>query len=127
VSYEIRLRAPTCPTCGHNRSYPRELPDPTYNLTPVFDLALTGERLPFEALRANGRIPGLHRLDGRAASDTLAELRAAVKRIDDPEWAQHFRARAPENGWGTVSGAAEVLRQLLEAAEREPELLWDIR
>ena len=49
MSYDIYLRKlpSPCPTCGHEAPAPApDLPDPTYNLTPIFDLALTGEPLP---------------------------------------------------------------------------------
>lgn len=45
MSYDIYLRSEPCDKCGRGGEEP-ELPNPTYNLTPIFDLALTGEPLP---------------------------------------------------------------------------------
>ena len=39
MSYTISLEGPACPTCGRQGDRP-ECPDPTYNLTEIFDLAL---------------------------------------------------------------------------------------
>jgi hypothetical protein len=141
VSYDIDIRSKHfCAHCGRDSrresdSYQGELPEPTYNLTPIFDLALTGEPLPnpgtTEAsvvlLRVKTDRPrGLRVLSGRKVGDSVAALEAALKRIqDDPE---PFRKLEPDNGWGTLEDAIYVLTRMRDAArECNPDATWDIR
>jgi hypothetical protein len=134
VSYDIDLRAPACPTCGHVATA-GHLPNPTYNLTPIFDLALTGEPLPnadvgeaaVALFRAKTDRPcGLRILSGRKASDTIPMLKNAVARMQDPAWRSRFLALEPENKWGDLPGAIEVMHDLLRAAEGSPDFIWDV-
>ena len=141
MSYDIYIRSKHfCPHCGRDSSrsedsYGGELPEPTYNLTPIFDLALTGEGLPNPGVsefsvvifrEKTDRPRGLRVLSGRKVGDTIGMLEAALKRIsDDPE---PFRKLEPDNGWGTLKGAVQVLTRMRDAArECNPEATWDIR
>jgi hypothetical protein len=136
VSYDIYLNGPkeTCPTCGHQPIDPT-LPDPTYNLTEIFDLALTGEPFPNPEIgegavvlfrRPTDRPRGLRLLDGRKARDTIEDLRKAVARINDPKEEMRFRPLEPSNRWGDLKGARWVMAELLNAAEKYPEHVWEI-
>lgn len=138
MSYTIRLHADPvkCPTCGHEDEGPDYLPDPTYNLTPIFDLALTGEPLPnpevgegaVVLLRASTDRPrGLRLLDGRRAGDTVDWMRKALAHLNDPAQADAFRALEPSNRWGTLKDARWVMERLIEAAENYPRHVWEIR
>lgn len=141
MSYDIYIRSKYfCSHCGRdsNResdSYSGDLPEPTYNLTPIFDLALTGEPLPNPEVgegavvlfRAQTDRPrGLRVLSGRKVGDSAAMIEAALKRIsDDPS---PFQKLEPENGWGTLKDAVRVFERMLSAArECNPEATWDIR
>lgn len=137
MSYEIYLSKPPCPTCGCCGPEP-ECPDPTYNLTPIFDLALTGEPLPnpdvgeCEAVlfgTPTDRPRGLRVLNGRRAADTVEQLRMALVQLHDPGKHAAFRKLEPYNGWGTLKDAVLVLKRLLELASN-PEYqdhVWDVR
>jgi hypothetical protein len=137
LSYDIYLRGDpeTCPTCGRAAGEP-DLPNPTYNLTPIFDRALTGENLPnptvSEAMvvlfrKETDRPRGLRLLSGRKARDTLDWLRKTLAHVSDPANAATFRALEPENKWGTLEGAQSVFGKLIAAAEEYPEHKWEIR
>lgn len=133
MSYDIYLRGKECPACGHRAVCDADLPGPTYNLTPIFDLALTGEPYPNPDVGEAGvvllgaqtdRPRGLRVLSGRKASDTVRMLKHALLRIaEDPA---PFRKLEPENGWGDLKGAVSVLERLHEAAIENPDLFWEI-
>lgn len=134
MSYDIALRSLPCTKC-HRRGEEPYLPDPTYNLTPIFDLALTGGPLPnadtSEAAvvlhRAQTDRPrGLRILSGRKGGDTVAMLDAAVARLEDPAQEAAFLALEPDNGWGTLDGARKVMGKLLIAARTYPENVWEV-
>lgn len=136
MSYDIYLRGdpPACPTCGHRAEVP-DLPDPTYNLTPIFHLALTGEPLPnpdvselaVVALGARtDHLRGLRVLSGLKAGDTITTIEAAIDRLNDPAWHDRFVALEPENKWGDLPGARMVMGWLLQAAKGHPSLVWEI-
>jgi hypothetical protein len=137
VSYDIYLRGEleTCPTCGRRAEEP-DLPDPTYNLTPIFDRALTGEALPNSDVsegmvvifRAETDRPrGLRLLSGRIAGDTVGWIEKALAHLIDPAQEHDFLALEPENRWGTLEDARWVMAQLLTAARDYPRHRWEIR
>ena len=135
MSYSIHLVAQPCPTCG-SRAEPSFCPDPTYNLTPIFDLALSGEGLPNPDVaevsvvifgQKTDRPRGLRLLNGRTARDTIPELDRAIERLADEGRRAEFVALEPENGWGTLRGATEVIRQLRQLADTYPNNRWDVR
>lgn len=134
MSYDIYLRRPPCPTCGHLDAGP-DLPDPTYNLTEIFDLALTGEPFPNPDVGEGAvvlfrtktdRPRGLRMLSGRVASDTLVMIENAIRRMDDPAWTARFIALEPENKWGDFPGARRVMQMLFDAAKKHPDHVWEI-
>lgn len=136
MSYDIYLRGRVCETCGNRPSDEPELPNPTYNLTPIFDLAITGEPLPnadvsegsvvlFRA--ATDRPRGLRLLTGQTGAQTIAMLTGALARMRDIEWLERFLALEPVNGWGTLHGAMEVIGKLLSAACSYPDHVWEVR
>src|SRR5271166_4063749 len=115
MSYDVYLQKPACPTCGHADPGP-DLPDPTYNLTPIFDLALTGEEYPnpdvTEArvvlLGAKTERPrGLRVLSGKTGRETVDTLSEACRRLLDPALHDKFRLLEPPNKWGTLESARE--------------------
>lgn len=115
MSYDIELKCDKC------HAEPVSLPDPTYNLTPIFDLALVG-RDPTE-----DRPKGLCVLDGRQAGDTIAQLEGAAKRLWSTTYEDELRKLEPANRWGTLECARKVVDELLEAARRFPEHRWRVR
>lgn len=136
MSYDIYLRSDpeTCPTCGR-RGFEPDLPDPTYNLTPIFDRALTGEDLPNPDVsecavvlfrKETDRPRGLRLLSGRKAKDTADWLRKALAHVNDPANAATFCALEPENKWGTLEDAQYVFGKLIEAAAEYPEHKWEV-
>jgi len=135
MSYDIHLRSDCCTKCGRAGPEPY-LPDPTYNLTPIFDFALTGEELPNEDINEFGvvtlklqtnRPRGLRLLTGKRAGDTQKLLTEALRRMGDLALQDRFHALEPENGWGDLAGAISVVEELKESAEDFPDYVWDIR
>jgi hypothetical protein len=137
MSYDIYLTSTRCPTCGRaGESCSRDLPEPTYNLTPIFDLALTGEPLPGPSTTEfsvvvlgdkTERPRGLRVLSMRKASDTIPMLEHALDRLKDPAWRDRLIALEPPNKWGTLKDAVSVVERMLEAARENPEMEWFIR
>ncbi len=134
MSYSVHLKAKKCETCGHT-DYGPNCPDPTYNLTPIFDLALSGEPLPNPGVsegevvlfrKETDRPRGLRLLDGRVAGDTLADLNRAIDRLCDEKLRPAFVALEPSNKWGDLAGALEVMKELRERAQDYPSFVWDI-
>ena len=134
MSYDIYLRSPKCSTCGRSDAEP-ELPDPTYNLTPIFDRALTGEEFPSPNVsemevvilhRETDRPRGLRLLSGRKASDTKEWIEKAIRHLTNPANEAAFRELEPDNKWGTLRDAVWVMRELLAAVEKYPDNVWEI-
>jgi hypothetical protein len=125
MSYDVNMIAPPCPHCGRSDPTP-DLPDPTYNLTPIFDLALTDEPMP-EKLTDYSRETGLRILSGRIAQETLPQINKALERLTDPSMREKFVALEPENKWGTLDDAIAVMMQLRHAATEHPDFVWEIR
>ena len=137
MSYDIDLEMDPseCPTC-HRAFHGPDLPNPTYNLTAIFDLALTGEPLPNPSVSEGSivifkaetdRPRGLRVLSGRKAKDTVAQLRQACNDLGDPAKNTTFKALEPSNGWGTLGSALTVMQKLLDAAKEFPEGVWRIQ
>jgi hypothetical protein len=135
VSYDIYLRGVPCPTCQRSDEGP-SLPDPTYNLTPIFDRALTGEPLPnaqtseFAVVilrQATDRPRGLRLLNGRKAADTITLLEQALRCLRDPANRAELVALEPDNGWGDLAGATDVIATLVAAAQEHPDHVWEVR
>jgi hypothetical protein len=136
VSYDIYLDGvpAVCPACGNSKPEP-SLSNPTYNLTPLFDYALTGETLPNPTIsegavvlfRAKTDRPrGLRLLSGRIARDTVLQLQAANARLSDPEESETLHSLEPSNGWGDLARAKATIQELLSAAEAYPDHKWRI-
>lgn len=123
MSYSIYLRGARCPHCGAEREGP-ELPGPTYNLTPIFHFALTGERLGTKFIPCSG---GLSLLNGLKAKDTYYWLRLAGERLFDDRLEKTFRGMEPDNKWGSLEDAREVMSKLCASAKEYPDLSWEIR
>jgi len=137
MSYDIRLMGTTCATCGREGREPDDLPDPTYNLTPIFDFALTGEeRLPngditeMEVViysKPTDRPRGLRLLDGLSGKASLELLDKALQRFNDASLREKFVALEPPNHWGDLEGAIRVIGKLFAAASEFPSHVWRIR
>jgi hypothetical protein len=139
MGYDIYLRnnQPACITCGHK---PDEtgptLPEPTYNLTPIFDAALTGETLTNPSISEamvvllgvkTDRPRGLRLLNGHKGKDTVEWLEKVLGHLSNPEERDKFIALEPTNGWGTLDGATKTIQRLIEAARDYPENVWEVR
>jgi hypothetical protein len=134
MSYDIYLRGVVCDKCGREGEQPQSL-DPTYNLTPIFDLALTGEGLPNPTVsegevvlfgKETDRPRGLRLLSGRVARDTVADIDAALARLTNADLRERFKALEPDNGWGDLDAAVRVMKKMREYAESYPFNTWDI-
>lgn len=136
MSYDIYLRASPehCAACGQWMPAP-DLPNPTYNLTPIFDRALTGEPLPNQDISEFGvvilgaetdRPRGLRLLDGKKGKDTVVWLEKALGHLNDPGQRDAFIALEPPNKWGDLPGAVSVIERLLSAAKEYPENVWEV-
>ena len=119
MSYSIELKGPPCPTCGHTAE--PTLPNPTYALVHIFDLALAEDDATPDRPR------GLRLLSGHDGASTVAQLREARSRLTDPVLEPRFRALESPNRWGTLEGARRVIDLLLAAAEKYPAHVWSIR
>ncbi len=135
MSYDVYLRADPCDKCGKSGDEP-ECPGPTYNLTPIFDLALSGEPLPNPDTsevgvvlfgHATDRPRGLRLLNGRKGRDTIKQLQRALSDLQDPTKRDAFVALEPPNKWGDLPGAVYVIGKLLEAAIAHPDNTWEVR
>jgi hypothetical protein len=134
MSYDIYLLGKECPTCKRRGGEPESM-NPTYNLTPIFDLALTGEPLPNADVgegavvllgHKTDRPRGLRLLSGRVARETMADINRALDRLADPEMRPAFVALEPPNKWGDLDSAIWVMRKLREHAEKYPDNVWEI-
>jgi len=136
MSYDVYLRPPKakCDTC--DREFQTVYgPDPTYNLSPIFDLALTGEKWPSPKISEGAvvllgdetdRPRGLRVLSGRLVKHTLAQINTALDRFGDERMLTAFLALQLENGWGDLPGAVRVMGKLKALAEEFPEYTWEI-
>ena len=133
-SYDIYLNGHPCDKCGHSPKGP-ELPNPTYNLSKIFDLALTGDTFPNPSVKevevilldkATDRPRGLRMLCGKKAGDTENLLLNAVKRMETPSLQKKFKKLEPDNGWGSLEGAIKVMKELLKASQEYPDHVWEI-
>jgi hypothetical protein len=100
MSYDIQLVIDT------GGEYPAAVTDcksPTYNLGPMFTMALG--------------FP-LRELDGLAAGDAILPLKNAVNRMKKSP--ARFKKLNPSNGWGSYEGALESLCWLLEMCKAHP-------
>lgn len=112
-----------------------ECPEPTYNLTPIFDLALTGEPLPNSDVSeghvvllgaSTDRPRGLRLLSGRTAAETLPDLEKAVQRLHDAAMTHAFCQLEPTNRWGTLEDAQDAMQTLLDRARSYPTFVWAV-
>ena len=135
MSYTIHLESTLCPHCKRCGSEPY-CPDPTYNLTPIFDLALMGGQLPNPDTTEmsvvllgtkTDRPRGLRLLNGKTGADSVPMLRAALTRLQDERMRSQFKALEPENGWGDLPGAIKVMTRLLDLAKEYLTNVWNVR
>ena len=101
MSYDIRL---VINTGGKYLAAVTECKSPTYNLEPMFALALGGNiREVLHGIKAADAVPLLEKA-------TKAMKRTPAK----------FKKLNPENGWGTYEGAVNSLCWLLEVCKEHP-------
>jgi hypothetical protein len=132
------MELPKCVACGRADEVEGRYdnwPEPTYNLTPIFDLALTGEPMPnpdkgeFEVVilgKRTDRPRGLRLLDGLTGEASLARINAAIDRLSDERLRDQFAALEPDNGWGDLSGAVWTFGRLRRIAEENKTGTWRI-
>lgn len=124
MSYDIYMLNPA----GEQTT---ETMNPTYNLSQIFDRALTGEDFPNPEVAEVGvvllktktdRPRGLRLIDGKTGADAAPLLKAAMERVVS-DYDAH-RDLEPENGWGTIDGAQRTLRQMFEESMANPTCTW---
>lgn len=127
MSYDVYLKGAPCTLCKHNPPEP-DLPDPTYNLGPIFTLALTGryDKSDYDDATAKDVPYSLHVLNGRTGKDTIELLTKAVERLEDPKMHDAFAVLLPPNGWGTHGDATQCMVAYLMAARSFPDHVWEI-
>ena len=106
MSYDIRLEIDTG---GESPASVTEWKSPTYNLGPMFSLALG------EAIRS---------LDGKTGEDCKPILRRGIAFMQDKP--NECKKLEPENGWGSYEGAFETLVWLLEQCCNHPKAMVKI-
>lgn len=130
MSYDVYLE---CPTCAHSSG--TEDIGPTYNLSQIFDLALTGLPWPSPDVTEGqavvlgaktARPRGLRILHGQTAEQSASALWQALRRLRDPGMAAAFKALEPTNGWGDIPGAVLTFERMLRAASHAPKAIWRI-
>jgi hypothetical protein len=60
---------------------------------------------------------------GMTGRDAVPVLRAMREHMEN-NW-QAMKDMEPENGWGSAESAIEVLHQMIRAAIRKPDAVWD--
>ena len=100
MSYDIRLEIDTG---GAGPACLTETLSPTYNLGPMFSLALGC---------------GLRELSGKTAAECLPILRAGVAFMEDKP--SECKALNPANGWGSYEGALQTLRTMVSQCSQHP-------
>lgn len=133
MSYDAYLMNRLCEACGpHDEAFHI---DPTYNLTPIFHLALTGEDMPSPEVSEASAVlfgkttdgpRGLRVLTGKSGEESIRIIKRAQQRLADPKMHERFLALEPENKWGTMSDATEVFKRMLAAAIEWPEAIWKV-
>jgi hypothetical protein len=133
MSYTIGLIHVPCHACGRTEESP-DCPDPTYNLTAIYDLALTNEpALPnaeaseFEVVvlgASTDRPRGLRLLNGRLAKDTLVDIEAAIQRMENVERTAEFVKLEGPDGWGTLPQALRIMKKLFDLAKANLNATW---
>jgi hypothetical protein len=121
VSYDIWLEADLA---GEKRARldGDEPGNITYNVDPMFALALGGESgdgiQNGRELLLDRKDPALKRFIDRPAAEAIGPLTSAVASMEgNPDT---YRALNPENGWGDYEGALDYLRRFLAACEAHP-------
>lgn len=138
MSYDVYLRGGNkCKYCSRaDTDAYIEHDSPTYNLTPIFHLALTREPMPsaevseFEVVvlaKKTEHPRGLRVLNGRKAKETIVQLECALIDLRDPAKRAAFTALEPSNGWGNLKDATECIESYLKAAQENPDHVWEIR
>jgi hypothetical protein len=84
----------------------------TYNVTPMFRLAIGGD--------------GLYELEGKTGAEIVARLETAVAHIRAPENRAAYEALNPPNRWGSHEGATEYLAKILAACRAHPKAIFYI-
>lgn len=97
----------------------------TYNVDPMFALALDGDAAKGiqngRELILERKGPALKRFIGKRAGDpdVIDGLLGALAAMEgEPD---RFRALNPENGWGDYEGAVDYIRRFYLACERYPD------
>ena len=105
MSYDVWLEIDTGGEHPHSLT---ECYSPTYNLGPMFRLALSGDE----------QGEGVPDWNGMFASELISKLREAIAAMeDDPA---KFKRLNPENGWGNYEGALNFLSEILRQCIQHP-------
>lgn len=126
MSYDVYIVTPGCSTCGKTEDESHTGWNPTWNLSPMFPMALAGK--PFSDEPDQESPYGLRLLSGKLLSETVAALDLALYRMKiDPE---RYQALDAPNGWGVYADAISVFEGLRKlAADVNPALkqTWLVR
>lgn len=109
----------TCPTCGEFG--PREW-NYTHNTSRMIYSVLYDNQDKDRPTDDEGRsIPWYLELHGLKGSESVELLTEIVDGLADPA----LDALNPENGWGNRAGLLGVLREMRDAAQDNPRMVWE--
>jgi len=93
-----------------------DLGNMTYNVGPMFSLALTGS--------AGG--PGIGSLSGKTGAELIPVLEKAVAHISNPNNVDAYAALTPPNKWGSHGGARKKLEEILDGCRSYPKAVFEV-
>lgn len=91
--------------------------EPTYNVGPMFRLALGSQK----------RDGTFDELEERSGHEIIPILERAVAHINDPANDSAYKALNPSNGWGNVDTARITLEKLLSTCREYPNCMFVYR
>ena len=109
MSFDISMHYPDLPG---NRMPDNNYRNPTYNIAPMFALAI-------------GEEEGIRFLDGKTGRECRPILKRAI--LDMESNMSVYRDLNPENGWGRAEDAVSVLRTLFQWTCMAPDYIMRVR
>lgn len=96
-------------TGGPERAAVEYIGNYTYNVSPMFNLALG---------------VGIRSLHEMRAEECIEVLERGVSHISDPANRRQYEELEPSNGWGDREGASDCLKSILSACRKHPKAVF---